>query len=125
MGRPKIDIDPSKIVQLRKQGMNQEEIAKELGVCHVTLSRRIADLRKKEGLLLGYKEIQHLQLTALQARVLESITPEKIKDAPLGELVRAYGILKRAELAMNPVKMNLSGLERYLIQMEEAESTSI
>jgi len=121
MGRKKIEIEPEKIMALSLKGMTQLEMAKELGVSHVTLARRIAELRMKEGVLVDYRSIQALQLTALQARVLESITPEKIKVAPLGELVRAFGILKKMELAMSPLKINLSGLEKYLTQLEEIE----
>lgn len=121
MGRKRIEIEPEKIMALSSRGLTQVEMAKELGISHVTLARRIADLRKKEGVLVDYRSIQALQLTALQARVLESITPEKIKVAPLSELVRAFGILKKMELAMSPLKINLSGLDRYLTQLEEIE----
>jgi hypothetical protein len=125
MGRKKIQLDPTKIYEMRTRGLTQLEMAKELGVCHVTLSRRIADLQRKEGLLLSYREVQHLQLTALQARILEAITPEKIREASLTELVKAFEILKKAELAMNPSKVNISGLESYLIQLEKFESREI
>jgi hypothetical protein len=45
----------------------------------------MADLRKKESLLFDYRSLQSLHLTALQAGVLEVITPEKITDASLSE----------------------------------------
>ena len=70
------------------------------GVCHVTLARRMADLEAKEGILLKYRSIQSLELTALQARTLEAITPEKIKEAPLIDLLKAFYILKKAELGL-------------------------
>jgi len=35
------------------------------------------------------RSLQTLELTALQARILSAITPEKIEKASLGELVKA------------------------------------
>ena len=123
MGRNKIQINPERIYELSKRGMTQVEMAKELGVCHVTLARRMGDLRKNEGLLLEYRSIQSLQLTSLQASILASITPEKIKEASLKELARAFHILKKAELAMNPPKVKKSGFVEYLFELEESKNT--
>lgn len=120
MGRKKIDIDPDKIKDLSAKGLTQLEMAKKLGVSHVTLARRIADMRMKEGVLLDYRSIQALHLTSLQARVLESITPEKIADASLLELAKAFGILKKAEVAINPPQLK-EGLQYYLMQLEKLE----
>lgn len=53
----------------------------------------MADVFEKKGLLLDYRSVQTLQLTSLQAEVLENVTPEKIEDASLLELVKAFGIL--------------------------------
>ena len=100
MGRKKIEINPIAIYDLSSQGMTQKEMAKKLGVCHVTLARRMAEIEAKKGILLKYRSIQSLELTALQARTLEAITPEKIKEAPLIDLLKAFYILKKAELGL-------------------------
>ena len=121
MGRKKIELDPLKIRELSAKGMTQVEMAKELGVCHVTLARRMADLRKNEGLLLDYRSLQSLHLTGLQAGILESVTPDKIAGASLLELVKSFGILNKSELAVNPPKIMITGLVDYLIQLEELE----
>ena len=71
MGRKKIEINPLKIYELSSRGMTQREIANELGVSHVTLARRIADIQANQGILLKYRSIQTLELTALQASILE------------------------------------------------------
>ena len=121
MGRRKIQLDPNKIKDLTAKGMTQVEIANELGVSHVTLARRIAELRIKEGVLVDYRSIQALQLTALQVRVLEAITPEKIAKASLLELAKAAYLLKKAEVAINPPQLK-EGLQYYLMQLEKLES---
>ena len=121
MGRKKIELDPLKIRELSAKGMTQVEMAKELGVCHVTLARRMADLRKNEGLLLDYRSLQSLHLTGLQAGILESVTPDKIAGASLLELTKSFGILNKSELAVNPPIIMVKGLVNYLMQLEEME----
>jgi hypothetical protein len=121
MGRKKKELDPVRLHELASNGLNHKEMAKELGISHVTLTRRMADLYQKEGLLLDYRSVQTLQLTSLQAQILESITPEKIKDAPLLELVRAFGILHKAELGLHPPDFKITGLVGYLMQLEQLE----
>lgn len=121
MGRKRIDIDPQKLLEMSARGMTQVQMAKELGVCHVTVARRIAELRMNEGVLVDYRSNQALQLTALQARVLEAITPEKIANASLLELARAAYILKKAETDIDSPHLK-EGLEYYLIQLEQLEA---
>ena len=81
MGRPRSDIDMDTALDLIARGEKVPTVAEELGISAPTLRNRIADLSKKQGLLLQYREIQALQLIELQARVLEAITPEKIEEA--------------------------------------------
>jgi hypothetical protein len=123
MGRKKIQLDPLAIHDLASQGKTQREIAKTLGVSHVTLARRMADIQAKKGILLKYRSIQTLQLTELQWRVLEAVTPEKIESASLLELVKAYKILKNAELGIKAERCQITGLLAYLIQLEKEESS--
>lgn len=118
MGRKKLEIDPLELHELASKGLNHKEMSKELGVSHVTLTRRLADLYEKKGLLLDYRSVQTLQLTSLQASILESITPEKIKDASLLDLVKAFGILHKAELGLHPPDFRFKGLVGYLMELE-------
>ena len=120
MGRCKIEIPPDRLLELRSQGKKIKEISKEFGVSTATLSRRIAELEHSKGILTKYRELQGLQLTSLQFRILESIAPEKIEGATLGELVSCFNVLKKSELAIqgkNPVR--ISGLVQYLLEMEK------
>jgi hypothetical protein len=59
-----------------------------------------------------------LQLTELQARALEHITDEKIENASLLELVRAFAILKKQELGIEGGKVKVSGLVEMLMELE-------
>ena len=121
-GRPTIPVDMDAALDLLMRGEKVPAIATELGISPPTLRNRIADLQKKQGLLLQYRSIQALQLTELQARVLEAITPEKINDASLRDLIASYKILKDKELVMDGKPSEIKGLVAHLIYMEKQEA---
>ena len=83
MGRPKKELDLDVLFDFALQGVTQKDQAQELGISIPTLSKRIADIQSKNDILLQYRSLQSLQLTELQARVLEAITPDKIEEAGL------------------------------------------
>lgn len=121
-GRPPKDFDVEAALDLLTRGENVPAIATELGISPPTLRARIADLQQKQGLLLQYRAIQSLQLTELQARVLEAITPQKIEDAPLRDLVASYKILKDKELNIEGKPSEIKGLVAHLIYLEKQEA---
>ena len=122
MGRKRKEINPIKIYELSSQGMTQKNMAKHFGVSHVTLAKRMGEIRAQQGILLNYRSIQSLQLTALQAKILESITDENIENASLIEKVKAVKMLKDMELKITkPETIKIKGLVGYLIEMEKEE----
>jgi len=121
MGRPKADFDVEAALDLIMRGEKPPAIALELGISPPTLRARIAELQNKQGLLLQYRAVQSLQLTELQARVLEAITPEKIEEAPLRDLVMSYKILKDKELNLDGKPSEIKGLVAHLIYLEKQE----
>lgn len=121
MGRPEIDIDPDLLYDLGERGLTQKQQAGELGISVPTLSRRIADIQDKQGLLLKYRVLQSLQLTELQARVLENISEEKIAEASLKDLIGAYRVLKDKELVVEGKPTEIKGLIGYLVNLEKEE----
>lgn len=125
MGRPFSDVDMDKLVELGYKNLPQSKIAEELGISTPTLARRIAEIRDKQGILLRYRELQSLQLTAIQARILEHITPEKIAEAPLRDLVLAFKILKDKEQVIEGKPSEIKGLVGYLIELEKKESAGV
>lgn len=121
MGRPRSDIETEAMLDLLEQGLTQHQVASELGVSTPTLAARIADIQGKQGILLKYRALQSLQLTELQVRILEAITPEKIDEAPLKDLVGAYKILKDRELIIDGKPTEIKGLVAYLVEMERQQ----
>ncbi len=121
MGRPQKEIDILACLDMLERGEKVPAIATELGISEPTLRKRIAYLQQSQGLLLQYRSIQSLQLTELQARVLEAITPEKIEAAPLKDLVASYKILKDKEQTIEGKPSEIKGLVQHLIFMEKQE----
>lgn len=120
-GRNQKVIDMEAALDLLMRGEKIPAIATELGISPPTLRKRIADIQSKQGLLLQYRSIQSLQLTELQARVLEAITPEKINEAPLRDLVASFKILKDKELNIEGKPSEIKGLVAHLIYLEKQE----
>lgn len=123
MARPRKELDMDVALDLLERGETIPTIAFELGVTPPTLRARIRDLQEKQGVLLQYRNLQSLQLTELQARVLEAITPEKINDASLKDLVSAYKILKEKELVVEGKPSEIKGLMAHLIYLEKQEAS--
>jgi DNA-binding Lrp family transcriptional regulator len=121
MGRAAKKIDLDVALDLLMRGETVPPIAAELGISPPTLRARINELQKEQGLLLQYRAIQSLQLTGLQARVLEAITPQKIEEAPLRDLVMSFKILKDKEQVIEGKPSEIKGLVAHLIYMERQE----
>lgn len=121
-GRVAKEVDIEAALDLLMRGETVPTIATELGISPPTLRARIADIQKKQGLLLQYRSIQSLQLTELQARVLEAITPDKINEAPLRDLIMSYKILKDKELNIEGKPSEIKGLVAHLIYLEKQET---
>lgn len=121
MGRGRLPFDEMAYFDMASTGMPQKEIAQQLGLSIPTLERNIAELAAEQGVILKYRELQTLQLTKIQAQVLEAITPDKIAEASLSELVVAFKILKDKELVADGKPNEIHGLVGYLVQLEKAE----
>lgn len=121
IGRPPKEFDLEAAMDLLERGERIPAVAEELGISIPTLRKRVRELQEKQGVLLQYRALQSLQLTELQARVLDAITPEKINEAPLKELVQAYKILKDKELVVEGKPSEVKGLVHHLIFLEKQE----
>lgn len=121
MGRAEKEVDTDLLYDLLESGTKQKDIAPELGLSLPTLSRRIAQIQNEQGLILQYRSLQNLQLTHLQAQILEQVTPEKIESAPLRDLIFAYKVLKERELVDTGKPTDIKGMMHYLIELEKQE----
>ena len=121
MARAQKSLDADKLYDLLEAGVSSKHIAQELGVSTPTLSKRIADIQQRQGLLLQYRSVQALHLTSLQAQILEAISPDKIEEASLKDLVLCYKVLKDKELTVDGKPSEIKGLVSYLIHIEKVQ----
>jgi DNA-binding MarR family transcriptional regulator len=121
VGRNKLPFDEMAYFDMASVGMTQKDIAQELGLSIPTLERNITELSAEQGVILKYRELQSLQLTKIQAKILDAITPDKIAEASLHDLVVAFKVLKDKELVTDGKPNEIHGLVGYLIQLEKAE----
>ena len=122
VGRDFKEVDLEKLISLVGTDLPQKVIADELGISIPTLAKRMAEISDKQGILLKYRELQSLQLTSLQARVLEAITPQKINEATLRDLVLAFRVLKDKEMNIEGKPTEIKGLVHYLLELEREEN---
>ena len=116
-----LDIDTEVLLDMNETGLTFKEQAQELGCSTSTISNRIAKIQVEQGILMKYRALQSLQLTSIQAKILEAITPELINEAPLRDLVVAFKILKDKELVVEGKPSEIKGMVSYLIKMEKEE----
>ena len=122
MGAPEKDIDFDILYDLGDRGFTQKEQAESLGVSIPTLAKRIGEIQKNQGIIMQYRALQSLQLTELQAKILENITVEKIDAAPLHDLVVAFKILKDKELVVDGKPTEIKGLVAHLVHIEKMKA---
>ena len=115
------EIDTEVLLDLNEMGLTFKDQAEELGCSVSTISSRIAKIQAEQGVLMKYRALQSLQLTSIQAKILEAITPERINEAPLRDLVVAFKILKDKELVVEGKPSEIKGMVSYLIKMEKEE----
>ena len=116
-----LDIDTDVLLDFGEMGLTIKEQAEEIGCSPQTISNRIAKIQQEQGILMKYRPLQSLQLTSIQAKILEAITPDKINQAPLRDLVFAFKILKDKEQVLEGKPSDIKGLVGYLIKIEKEE----
>ena len=122
MGRPQKEFDMAAVMDMITGGETQKDMAESLGCSVPTLTKKIAKLQEESGIVMQYRTLQSLELTQLQHRILNAITPEKIEEAPLRDLVLAFKILKDKELVSDGKPNEIKGLVEYLIHIEQEEA---
>jgi DNA-binding Lrp family transcriptional regulator len=120
VGRPQKEVDHMALLDMVGRGLSQDDMADSFGITIPTLQKRIGELQKASGVVIKYRALQSIQLTALQARILEAITPEKIASASLDELARAFKIFKDKELVLEGKPNEIKGaLVAHLEHLEK------
>lgn len=117
---PKKELTPSSLLSFLETGGTQKEAAAAFKVSLPTIQRISAELQSSEEVLNIYKGLQPLHITALQAELLSKVTSDKIDEADLDTLMRAFNVLKKVEMAAeeNKQREKVTGLVSYLLELE-------
>jgi hypothetical protein len=118
------EIPAEVILDLVQKGYTANEMAEYVGAGRTTIKKRIVELQRSQATILEYRKLQNIHLTQLQHDILDQITEDKIACAGLGELTKAYEILKKAELVDQGKPSEIKGLVGYLLKIEEEESAA-
>ena len=124
MGRLKNNnINEVNLLKMRREGKTLKEISKAMGGVSIpTLTRRLAKLHHEKGILTKYRQLQGLQLTELQARILETIDFDHIEKASLINCVKAFDVLTKAEKSIQGKEsVKVWGLMAHLLALENDE----
>lgn len=119
----KVDLSVETLLDLAERNLTQAEMSEITGVSIPTLQKRLNDLQEKQGLLLKARDLRNLRLTELQMMVLDAITPEKIANAELRDLMLAFKVLSDRENLEIGKPTEIKGLVSYLVQIEKEKIT--
>lgn len=115
------DDNAAAFLELVQDGAKQKDLALEFGFSRQKVSKLLAQLREDQGLLVEYRNVRGLHLTRLQAQILSAITPEKLADASLSELTRAYKVFQDKELTLEGKPSEITGIVGYLLEIDKKE----
>lgn len=128
MSRAKAELPSANtLLSFLDEGGTQREAAEAFSVSLPTIRKRISELQVSAETLEIYRELQPLHITALQAEVLERITPDKISSADFDTLIKALSVLKKIEAQTEQTKQKdkITGLVAYLLELEKRDREGI
>lgn len=115
------DVEIGEILGLLEEGVSSKDIAVRTGCSVSKIQQNVAALLRNQGVLEQYRSVQHLQLTEIQARVLDSITDEMLANANLKDLTAAFKVLKDKEQTDLGKPTEIKGLVAYLVHLEQED----
>lgn len=115
------DVSIDEIMGLLEEGLSGKQVAAVTGCSIATIQNRVAALLKEQGVLESYRSVQHLELTKIQARILDSITDEMLANANLKDLTTAFKVLKDKEQTDLGKPTEIKGLVAYLVHIEQED----
>jgi hypothetical protein len=88
----------------------------------LAMAAQIAKVAKMKPLIQKYRAVQSYQITDYQSQLLNGITPEKIAEAKLRDLIEGVKALKTVEHMIEGKPTEIRGLVAYLVQLEREDS---
>lgn len=121
-------ISIEKILELKRKDLNNKQVADILGCDRSNVSRRLKEYKPTLERINLHKKHRADRLTSIQADILDSITPDNIKDCTLPQKTVAYGILvdkERLFRGESTTNLSIAGVIETHIGKLEGISTEI
>jgi predicted transcriptional regulator len=102
-----------KILDLKDKRLSHQQIADLLGCDKSNITNRLKKYRPTLDKIAGHKKHRADILTNIQAKLLDSVTDDKIKECTVPQLTVAYGILydkERLERGQSSSNLSVAGL---------------
>jgi predicted transcriptional regulator len=103
----------SKVLDLKERGLSHTEIAKVLGCDRSNVSNRLKAYGATFERIEGHKKHRADILTHIQSKLLDGITPDKIKESSATQLITGMAILydkERLERGKSSTNLSVAGL---------------
>lgn len=112
------------ILAMREEGMGVKEIARELGVSHQNISKRLKKVQKDVKRFDRWKKYKADVLAWKQKEILDNLTEEDIKKASVREKAVLFGVLydkERLERGKSTQNISIAHFDAELAKLEEEE----
>lgn len=81
------------IIEFKKKGLTHQQIANLLGCDKSNVTKRLGTIKEELESLDNFTKHKSATMEFIQQRLLDSITPEKIKEATLQQTATSFGII--------------------------------
>ena len=98
MGRHSLELDQEVLLDMSHRGFTQKEMSEELEVSIPTIAKTIITLRTDQGLILKYRDLESLRVTALKHDLIQELE-ERLIAATMSndEILKGIAVMQRAD----------------------------
>lgn len=121
MGRRKLEVDAEKLIDMADRGFTKLAIADELDISQPTLSRKMAELRRDQGIILEYRDMESLRVTGMKSKLMD-LLEERLdaKELDNDQIIRGLGVLMKADKKIDEGGQ-IEGLIGHLMEVEKRQ----
>jgi hypothetical protein len=118
-----LNIDLEGIEGLTAQDLPATIFSNHLETSVDSISKIVKATKEKSNILSQYRTLRNLHLTELQLAILSKITPFKLEEAKISELISAYKTLRASEVEEISPTESIQGLVAHLLHLERLEKS--
>jgi hypothetical protein len=116
------ETDMAAVLDCIEKGDTRAQIRARTGMSAKTVNQTIKEMEDNKGTLTHYREVQSLQLTTIQQKLLAAMDDDdKIDSCSIPDLAQAFGVLKKNEHMLDGKPTEIKGLIAYLVHIEDEE----